>query len=75
LVQEVLLMVLVVPLMDPGVIHMVLVGPHMVLMPPPTPNLGVPRMGLGVLLMDLEVLHMDPQILVPTAKLARGRQM
>ena len=71
------MVVLEVPRMDPGVIQMVPVAPLMVLVPPPTANLGDPLMGLGVLLlMDPEVLRMaDPPILVPTAKLARGRQM
>ena len=68
LVQEVLLMVLEAPLTGLGVIHTVLVAPNMVLVPLPTVNLEVPLMGLGV-------PHMDPLILVPTAKLALGRQM
>ena len=61
-------MVLEAPLTGLGVIHTVLVAPNMVLVPLPTVNLEVPLMGLGV-------PHMDPLILVPTAKLALGRQM
>ena len=65
-------MVLEAPLTGLGVIH---TAPNMVLVPLPTVNLEVPLMGLGVPLMGLGVPHMDPLILVPTAKLALGRQM